>query len=181
MYLFCWRPPTWWMYIFKSEMIEFLPWCLGKPYFGSKPFAVLFCPVWSTDFWPSMCWRQPSASCRSCCSPEDLVAVVCRGCWTPEESLYKWKPVQSSQKARWLVPGARPLSRPSSPMADSRSSPAFSSSLLLTRCVKQHVTPCLAGSDGGNSREADHRSTKAYCTEQTRLDYKVAKLPAATL
>lgn len=107
-------------YFKDCNYIYFLPWCPGRPYSGCKPFVVLFCPVWSTGVWPSMCWLQPSGSCRSCCGPEDLVPVVGRGCWTPEESLCMWKLVQSSRKARRPAPGAHPPSRPSTRMAGTR-------------------------------------------------------------
>lgn len=108
--------------VMKSHyFVYFLPWCPGRPCSGCKPFAVLFCPAWSTGAWPSMCWLQPSGSCRSCCGPEDLGLVVCRGCWTPEESLCKWTLAQSSRKARRPAPGAHPPSRPSSGMAGTRS------------------------------------------------------------
>lgn len=141
-----------------------LPWCPGRLYSGCKPCAVLFCPVWSTGPWPSRWWLQPSGSCRSCCSPEDPAPAACRGCWRPAESLYRWTPGQSSQRARWPAPCAHPPSRPSALMGNSvhrlsSSSPA-SFSCSLPHCqhwtsTKWCVSPCWANSERNKQQKKD--------------------------
>lgn len=133
------------------------PWCPGRLCLGCTPCAVPSCPVWSTEPGPSRIWPQPSARCRSHCTPEDPAPAACRGCWRPAECLYRWTSVQSSQRAGWPAPCAHPPSHPSAPMVNSVQCPfLFWFLVLSTPFTLGEVCPmrpvCSAGSDKNNNK-----------------------------